>query len=87
MLSNFSSKTSLIVIGLTLIAIAFVSLYLLPSQVEDGLSVFSDTLGAIDTATANQYRRIYADRAFLQSAYLFLTGLVCLVTGLCTTRR
>jgi hypothetical protein len=87
MWSNFFPKTGLIMIGLTLIAIAFVCLYQLPSQVEASLSAFFDRLGSIDGATANYYRRIYADRVFLQSAYFFLTGLVCLTVGLRTTRR
>jgi hypothetical protein len=53
---NFSPKMGLVAIGLILIAIAFVALYQLPSQVETSLSDFFGSLGAIDGATANYYR-------------------------------
>ncbi len=69
-------------------AIAFISISFLPSQVESSLSTFFGKLGSggIDTTTVNIYRRIAADRFLLQSAYLFLTGIVLLVAGLLKTR-
>lgn len=87
MLRRFSSSLSLIVIGITLIAIAFISISFLPSQVDSSLSRFFGQLGrgGIDVTITNTYRRIAADRFLLQSAYIFITGIVLLVAGLFRT--
>lgn len=84
MLRRFSPSLSLIIIGITLIAIAFISISSLPYQVDSSLSRFFGQLGrgGIDVTITNTYRRIAADRFLLQSAYLFLTGIVLLVAGL-----
>jgi hypothetical protein len=82
---RFSLGLILIVAGLGLIAIAFLSLSFLPSQIENGLSQFLGTLGATDSLTASTYRRIYADRFLLRSIYVFLIGMVLLVIGLFKT--
>ncbi|WP_449418450.1 hypothetical protein [Phormidium nigroviride] len=85
---RFSSNLSLIGVGIALMAIAFISISFLPSQVESSLSTFFGKLGrgGIDVTITNTYRRIAADRFLLQSAYLFLTGIVLLVAGLFRTR-
>ncbi|MBD2435411.1 hypothetical protein [Nostoc sp. FACHB-110] len=85
MLRQTSLNLRLIIIGIVLIAIAFFSISLLPSQLESNLSRFFGTLGAADVQTVATYRRIGADRYFLQSIYIFLTGIVVLVVGLFKT--
>ncbi|MBD2093725.1 hypothetical protein H6F90_00955 [Trichocoleus sp. FACHB-591] len=89
MLRRFFSSSSLIVIGIVLIAIAFISISFLPSQVESNLSTFFGQLGSggIDVTTGNIYRRIAADRFLLQSVYFFLTGIVLLIAGLLNLKR
>lgn len=85
MLRRFPSSFILIVVGIGLIVIAFFSISFLPSQMENWLSPFFIRLGVISQSTAETYRRIYADRFLLQSIYVFLTGIVLLVVGLCRT--
>jgi hypothetical protein len=86
MLRRYSSSLILVIIGIGLIAIAFLSISFLPSQVESGLGLFFGRIGPFDSLSANTYRRIYADRSLLQSIYIFLTGIVLLVIGLCKPR-
>lgn len=89
MFQRFSLNQGLTILGIVLIAIAFINISFLPPQVEQDLSPFFGRLGALDVATANTYRRISADRHLLQSAYVFLTGIVLLTAGLfkATNRR
>jgi hypothetical protein len=78
MLRRFSLSLILIIAGIGLITIAFLSLSFLPSQIENGLSRFFGTLSASDSLAASTYRRIYADRLLLQSIYVFLLGIALL---------
>lgn len=88
MLRRFSSSLSLVTIGIILIAIAFIVLFFLPSQVELNLNLlinsFVNQRGGVnlDSSEIIAFRRIIADRYLLQSVYVFLTGLVLLIAGL-----
>jgi hypothetical protein len=82
MLRRYSLSSILIVIGVGLIAIAFLSLSF--SLVKGSLEFAGYYL---DTVADSIYRRIYADRYFLQNIYLFLTGAILLVAGLCKTEN
>ncbi|MBD2313606.1 hypothetical protein H6G20_18210 [Desertifilum sp. FACHB-1129] len=88
MLRRLSSRSSLIGLGLILIAIAFIALFFLPWQVELSLNLFISYLVdrrsrvMIDSPEIVTFRRVIADRFLLQSAYVFLTGIVLLAAGL-----
>lgn len=88
MLRRFSSSSSLVTIGIILIAIAFIVLFFLPSQVELSLNLLISSLVnqrgrvIVDSPEIIAFRRMIADRCLLQSAYIFLTGIVFLVAGL-----
>lgn len=88
MLRRFYFGSNLIAIGITLIAIAFTVLFFLPWQVESNLSLLISSLVnkrggvMIDSPEIVAFRRMIADRCLLQSAYVFLTGIVLLVAGL-----
>jgi hypothetical protein len=82
MLRHYSLSSILIVIGVGLIAIAFLSLSF--SLVKGSLEFDGRYLDAVADSI---YRRIYADRYFLQSIYLFLTGAILLVAGICRTEN
>jgi hypothetical protein len=79
MLQRFPANLRLTMVGLILVAIAFISISFLPSIVESSLI---GQLGGYDITTSNLYRRIYADRFLLQSIYIFLTGTILLIAGL-----
>lgn len=88
MLRRFSSNSNLIKIGLILIAIAFIFLLFLPSQVDLHLNLLISSLVnqrgrvTVDSPEIIAFRRIIADGYLLQSAYVFLTGIVLLAAGL-----
>lgn len=88
MLRRFSSSSSLITIGIILIAIAFIALFFLPSHVEFSLNLFITSLVNqrgkvnVDSPEIIAFRRMIADSYLLQNAYVFLTGIVLFITGL-----
>ncbi|HEY9625403.1 MAG TPA: hypothetical protein V6C78_34105 [Crinalium sp.] len=88
MMRRFSSSSTLIKIGIILIAIAFIVLFFLPSQVDLHLNLLISLLvnqrGSVitDSPEIIALRRIIAESYLLQNAYLFLTGIVLLVAGL-----
>jgi hypothetical protein len=88
MMRRFSSSSSLIRIGIILIAIAFILLFFLPSQVSLRFNLLISSLvnqrGSVltDSPEIIALRRIIAESYLLQNAYLFLTGIVLLATGL-----
>lgn len=88
MLRRFSSNSNLITIGIILIAIAFIILFFLPLLVSLRLNLLISSLvnqrGSVitDIPEIITLRRIIADSYLLQNAYLFLTGIVLLATGL-----
>ncbi|MBD2311174.1 hypothetical protein H6G20_05815 [Desertifilum sp. FACHB-1129] len=88
MLRRLSSSLTSIKIGLILIAIAFVALFFLQSQVALHLNLLIFSLvnqrGQVitDSPEIIDFRRIIAGGYLLQNVYIFLTGLVFLIAGL-----
>jgi hypothetical protein len=81
-LQRFFHSQGLIIIGIVLIAIAFISIWSLPLRVENDLGSISSRLGFLDVAAANTFRRISAQR-FLQQKCLSLFNGDCFTYG-CT---
>jgi len=88
MMRRFSSGFNLIMIGIILIAIAFIILFFLPSLVSLRLNLLISLLvnqrGSVitDSPEIITLRRIIAGSHLLQNTYLFLTGIVLLAAGL-----
>ncbi len=88
MLRRFSFSSNLVMIGIKMIAIAFIILFFLPSLVSLRLNLLISLLvnqrGSVltDSPEIIALRKIIADSYLLQNAYLLLTGIVLLAAGL-----